>query len=86
MCRVGIYGKKAVTEAGKQDEDFSIKYRELEERMMALADADGDVFLPNPEPPGPVPCLTVRSNLQPPRGRRSMPAGFVCTPLAGRLS
>lgn len=54
MCRVGIYGKKALTEAGKQDEDFSIKYRELEERMMALADADGDVFLPNPEPPGPV--------------------------------
>jgi len=33
---------------------FHIAYRELEERMKALAEADGDVFLPNPEPDGPV--------------------------------
>ena len=29
-------------------------YRELEERMKALAEADCNVFLPNPEPLGPV--------------------------------
>jgi hypothetical protein len=33
---------------------FHTAYRELEERMKALAVADGDVFLPNPEPEGPV--------------------------------
>jgi hypothetical protein len=36
------------------DEAFHTAYRELEERMKALAEADGDVFLPNPEPLGPV--------------------------------
>jgi hypothetical protein len=35
------------------DEVFHTAYRELEERMRALAEADGDVFLPNPEPLGP---------------------------------
>jgi hypothetical protein len=33
---------------------FSASYRTLESRMKALAEADGDVFLPNPEPSGPV--------------------------------
>jgi hypothetical protein len=33
---------------------FHIAYRELQERMRALAKSDGDVFLPNPEPLGPV--------------------------------
>jgi hypothetical protein len=33
---------------------FHTAYRELEERMKALAEADGDIFLPNPEPIGPV--------------------------------
>ena len=33
---------------------FRVAYRALEERMKALAEADGDVFLPNPEPEGPV--------------------------------
>jgi hypothetical protein len=32
---------------------FHASYADLEARMKTLADADGDVFLPNPEPPGP---------------------------------
>lgn len=36
------------------DGSFHAAYRDLEERMKALAEADGDVFLPNPEPEGPV--------------------------------
>ncbi|MDQ6884555.1 MAG: hypothetical protein M3077_10040 [Candidatus Dormibacteraeota bacterium] len=36
------------------DTGFSAAYRTLESRMKALAEADGDVFLPNPEPAGPV--------------------------------
>jgi hypothetical protein len=36
------------------DEDFQAAYRKLEARMKALAEADGDVFLPNSEPLGPV--------------------------------
>lgn len=35
------------------DEGFRAAYRELEARMKVLAEADGDVFLPNPEPSGP---------------------------------
>jgi len=34
--------------------DFRLAYEDLVSRMQALADADGDVFLPNPEPAGPV--------------------------------
>jgi hypothetical protein len=36
------------------DEGFRVAYRELEAQMKVLAEADGDVFLPNPEPLGPV--------------------------------
>jgi hypothetical protein len=36
------------------DGSFHTAYRELEERMRALTEANGDVFLPNPEPLGPV--------------------------------
>jgi hypothetical protein len=36
------------------DGSFHAAYRELEGRMKVLAEADGDVFLPNPEPEGPV--------------------------------
>jgi hypothetical protein len=36
------------------DEGFRAAYRELEARMKVLAEADGDVFLPNSEPVGPV--------------------------------
>jgi hypothetical protein len=42
------------TRAMRTDGSFYTAYRELEERMKALAEADGDVFLPNPEPVGPV--------------------------------
>jgi len=35
------------------DTDFHAAYRELEMKMKALAEADGDVFLPNVEPEGP---------------------------------
>jgi hypothetical protein len=35
------------------DADSYIAYRKREARMKALADADGDIFLPNPEPLGP---------------------------------
>lgn len=38
----------------RNDQDFLAAYRELEERMRRLAEAEGDVFLPNPEPTGPV--------------------------------
>jgi hypothetical protein len=36
------------------DTDFHAAYRELEKRMKARAEDDGDVFLPNVEPEGPV--------------------------------
>src|SRR5437867_864952 len=32
------------------DPGFRVAYRDLEERMKAQAEADGDVFVPNPEP------------------------------------
>lgn len=38
----------------RADEGFRFAYRALERRMKALAEAEGDVFLPNPEPQGPV--------------------------------
>jgi hypothetical protein len=38
----------------RTDEGFRPAYRALERRMKALAEAEGDVFLPNPEPQGPV--------------------------------
>ncbi len=38
----------------KIDGQFQSRYQELEERMRLLAKADGDAFLPNPEPEGPV--------------------------------
>jgi hypothetical protein len=37
---------------GLFDGSFRAAYRDLEVRMKALAEADGDVFLPNPEPSG----------------------------------
>jgi len=41
------------------DESFHTAYRELEERMKRLAEADGDVFLPNPEPLGTVQYILI---------------------------
>src|SRR6516164_6078221 len=40
-------------------ESFRTAYRELEERMKLLAEADGDVFLPNPEPLGTVQYILI---------------------------
>ena len=36
------------------DQTFRTTYRALEARMQTLAEAEGDFFLPNPEPEGPV--------------------------------
>jgi hypothetical protein len=36
------------------DSSFSAAYRALEQRMQTQAEADGDVFLPNPAPERPV--------------------------------
>ena len=41
------------------DEGFRAAYRKLEARMKGLAKADGDVFLPNPEPLRPVEYIFV---------------------------
>jgi len=38
----------------RTDERFRAAYSALGRRMKALAEAEGDVFLPNPEPQGPV--------------------------------
>jgi hypothetical protein len=38
----------------KSDHDFRAAYQDLEARMDALAEEDGDVFLPNPQPEAPV--------------------------------
>lgn len=50
-------------------ESFQVAYRELEERMRALAKADGDIFLPNPEPNGPVEYVLIC--MEPSLGGRS---------------
>jgi hypothetical protein len=42
----GVAGENAML----IDESFHTAYRELEERMKALAKTDGAVFLPTPEP------------------------------------
>jgi hypothetical protein len=41
------------------DGSFHDKYRELEERMKALAESEGDVFLPNTDPKGPVQYILI---------------------------
>jgi hypothetical protein len=38
----------------RADRSFHDKYRELEKRMKALAESEGDIFLPNTEPEDPV--------------------------------
>jgi len=40
--------------AMQNDDGFQATYRALVERMRTLAETDGDIFLPNPEPDGPV--------------------------------
>lgn len=41
------------------EEDFAARYRNLEERFKALAQVDGDVYLPNPAAEGPVQFVLV---------------------------
>lgn len=48
-------------------EGFQASYRELVTRMKARAEADGDVFLPNPEPVGPAEYVFVA--MEPSLGR-----------------
>jgi hypothetical protein len=54
------------------DGGFQAAYRALEERMKALAEADGNVFLPNPEPLGPVDYVLIC--MEPSLGRWARPA------------
>jgi hypothetical protein len=62
---------------------FRAVYQDLEARMKALAEADGDVFLPNPEPLGPVEYVFVcmepslgRWARSPDEARAKVEAGF----------
>jgi hypothetical protein len=55
------------------NEPFHTAYRELEERMKALAEADGDIFLPNPEPLGPAHYVLIC--MEPSLGRWARTAG-----------
>jgi hypothetical protein len=62
---------------------FRAAYRELQARMKVLAEADGDVFLPNPEPLGPVEDIFVcmepslgRWARSPDEARSKVEAGF----------
>jgi hypothetical protein len=52
--RRGLVKRADRFRGGRSAADFRAAYRDLEARMKALAEADGDVFLPNPEPLGPV--------------------------------
>jgi len=65
------------------DFGFLAKYRALEVRMQNLAEADGHVFVPNPEPVGPVEYVVIcmepsfgswARNLE--DGRKKVEAGF----------
>ena len=68
------------------EEKFQVAYGELEQRMKALAEADGDVYLPNPEPAGPVEYILIcmepslgrwaRSDDDGRDGRAKVEAGF----------
>jgi len=44
----------AVENLGTDEGPFRETYRSIESRMRNLAEADGDVYVPNPEPSGPV--------------------------------
>ena len=56
------------------DKSFHTAYRELEERMKVLAEADGDVFLPNPEPLGTVQYILIC--MEPSLGRWARSADY----------
>ena len=63
--------------------EFVDKYRDLERRMKALAESDGDVYLPNPAPTEPVDYILVcmepslaRWARSPEEARRKVASGF----------
>lgn len=63
--------------------DFAAAYRELEGRMNALAEADGNIYLPSPEPEGAVQYIFIcmepglrRWSHTPDQGRSRVKAGF----------
>ncbi len=65
------------------DASFHNSYRQLEDRMKARAEADGDIFLPNPEPSGPVDYVLIcmepslrRWARSPEEARSRVKAGF----------
>lgn len=41
------------------EDDFGVAYRRLESRMNELAESDGDVYVPNPEPLSPVQYILI---------------------------
>jgi hypothetical protein len=49
------------------DATFRTRYREIERQTRALAEADGDIFLPNPEPEGPADYVFI--GMEPSLGR-----------------
>ncbi|MCS4139528.1 hypothetical protein GGQ13_002983 [Salinibacter ruber] len=51
------------------DDSFGVKYRDLEDLMRTLAEEEGDVFVPSPEPEGPVQYLFIC--MEPSLGGRS---------------
>jgi hypothetical protein len=48
-----------MTSTMRDQQKFDADYKALEPRMKERADADGDVFLPNPQPEGPVDYVLV---------------------------
>ena len=65
------------------DGSFYTAYRKLEERMKALAETDGDIYVPNPEPEGPVQYVLIcmepslgRWARTPAEAKRKLDAGF----------
>jgi hypothetical protein len=59
------------------DAGFKATYLDLEARMKVLAEADGDVFLPNPEPLGPVEsCPGPEANVPPGGGNSGWTPGW----------
>lgn len=49
------------------DATFRTRYRKIERQMRVLAEADGDIFLPNPEPEGPADYIFI--GMEPSLGR-----------------
>jgi hypothetical protein len=65
------------------DGSFQAAYRELEQRMKSLAETDGDIYLPNAEPDGPVDYVVIcmepslgRWARSPDHARARVKAGF----------